>query len=356
VTFLRKAAAAGGWEYRFFNASAREELVTKCPVLSRMGIVIEASEPDERNVIAHTLSADRGLSADVATELLKKQNNLGIRLSLDYAAELGQPQGWRGVPVSDLYLALTDGVSRADFFRVLAIYAYGGLYFDIKSGIKTDERNVNNVLFGTAEDDGHYPDSDTRMALTYWGSGPGIAVFDAMLDKPDQAELPSRLHEEFVSWGFAAQPQHRYMFRVVELIARQIYLLRQSLRYVGKEGFVLPNGDLYQTVGTRPDYAGAGRRKTAFEELAGPFAFTNAIVQEMWRDPDEISSLVNVAHSTDMRGIAFQTAEGYEAMKPHKYESGGFTGLVKSGCSVGASAFAQNASGKTQDCSPQADV
>merc|ERR1740121_973896 len=355
VTQLRKAAAAGGWEYRFFNASAREEMLTKCPLLSRMGLVIEASEPDERDVIAHTLSADRGLSADAATELLRNQNNLGIRLSLDYAAELGQPQVRRGVPVSDLYFALTDPVTRADLFRVLAIYAYGGLYLDIKSGIKIDERNVNNVLFGPADDDGHYAYSDTRLALTYWGSGPEHWVFDAILEKPAQAELPSRLHEEFVTWGFAAQSQHRYMFRVAEHIARQIYLLRQSLRYVGKEGFVLPNGDLYQTVGERPDYAGPGRRKTNIEELTGPFAFTNAIVQEMWRDPDEILGLVNVARSMEMRGIQFCTAADYEAMKPHKYESGGFSGLVRSGCPMGASAFAQNASGQTQNCSPQAD-
>lgn len=355
VTQLRKVAAAGGWEYRFFNASAREELVTKCPVLSRMGLVIEASETDERAVIAQIVSAADAQpqpSADAATELLRNQNNLGIRLSLDYAAELGQPRARRGVPVSELYLALTDPVTRADFFRVLAIYAYGGLYLDIKSGIKTDKHNVNNVLFGPAGDDGNYTYSDTRSALTYWGPGPGVAVFEAMLNKPAQAELPSLLHEEFVTWGFAAQPQHRYMFRVAEHISRQIYLLRQSLRYTGKEGFVLPTGDLYQTVGELPDYIATGRRKANIEELTGPFAFTNAIVQEMWRDPDEIPRLVNVARSVDSRGIVFLSAADYEAMKPHKYESGGWTGLVRSGCSMGASALAQNASEKTQNCFP----
>jgi hypothetical protein len=355
VTQLRKVAAAGGWEYRFFNASAREELVTKCPILSRMGLVIEASETDERTVIAQTVSADK-LSADAATELLRNQNNLGIRLSLDYAAELGKPRAWRGVPVSELYLALTDPVTRADFFRVLAIYAYGGLYLDIKSGIKADNHNVNNVLFGPAEDDGNYTYSDTRLDLTYWGPGPGVAVFEAMLDKPAQAELPALLHEEFVTWGFAAQPQHRYMFRAAEHIARQIYLLRQSLRYTGKEGFVLPTGDLYQTVGELPDYIAPGRRKANIEELTGPFAFTNAIVQEMWRDPDEIPRLVNVAESTDSRGIVFLSAADYEALKPHKYESGGWTGLVSSGCPMGASALAQNASGKTQNCFSKADA
>jgi hypothetical protein len=330
MTNLRKAAAAGGWEYRFFNASAREELVTKCPILSRMGLVIEATESDERAVISQTVSADSGLSADAAMALLRKQNNLGIRLSLDYASELEQPQVQRGVPISELYFALTESVTRSDFFRVLAIYAYGGFYLDSKSGIK-HERNVNNVVFGLAQDDSSFTESDTRFALTYWGPKVLLGVSDTILLKPEQAELPFRPHAEFFNGGFAAQPRHRYLFRAAELIARQIYLLRQSIRYTGKEGLVLPTGEFYQTVGKRAEFrfTGVGQRKANVLVLTGPYAFTNAIVQEMWRNTSEVSGLVNVAHSESLRGIQFITFANYEKLKPHKYESGISTGLVR---------------------------
>merc|ERR1712194_77884 len=130
------------------------------------------------------------------------------------------------------------------------------------------------------------------------------------------------------------------MGSVIQLVARQIYFLQQSIRLTGTggsttrlEGFILPTGDFYQDVGGLREYRDMGSRKASVEFLTGPFAFTNAMVQEMWEEEDKLSELVKVEKGVWDAGfkyINFNKEDDYGGhKKKFRYDLGSPKGLVR---------------------------
>lgn len=124
------------------------------------------------------------------------------------------------------------GAARADLFRYLVVYRFGGVYLDIKSSFA---RPIDEVI---AAEDG--------FIVAYWSNGPG-EPYENFGRHPDLADMP---RGEIQQWHVIAAPGHPFL---------RAALVR-----------VLANIDRY-----RPWNTGVGR--IGVLRLTGPVAYTRAI-------------------------------------------------------------------------------
>ena len=132
------------------------------------------------------------------------------------------------------------GAARADFFRYLALYRWGGVYLDVKSRFT---RPIDEVIR-----------PDDRFLLSQWQNGPGEphegwGLHDELADVPGG---------EFQQWHIVAAPGHPFLRAVLERVIAGISTY--SIRHTG--------------VG----WSGVLR-------LTGPIAYTRAIVPLLDRYP-----------------------------------------------------------------------
>jgi len=130
-------------------------------------------------------------------------------------------------PTLDAYNSINSDYSaaKADLFRYCLLYIFGGVYLDIKSGIKKDLKKIIK------------PDND--CVLFYWGS-----------PRPN-AENRHLLHyDSYEQWALIFERGHPYLGKTIEQITHDI------------NNKNIPKGD---------------NKKTIILKLTGPDAFSKAI-------------------------------------------------------------------------------
>ncbi len=117
------------------------------------------------------------------------------------------------------------GPARADFFRYMLLYELGGVYLDIKSGLR---RPLDSVLR-----------ADDVYMLSHWKNAPG----EAHAGWGVWPELMPRMPRgEYVNWYIIAAPRHPYLKYVIERIAERIERYVAVRDGVGRSGVVRTTG------------------------------------------------------------------------------------------------------------------
>ncbi|KQO54247.1 hypothetical protein ASF14_20145 [Sphingomonas sp. Leaf257] len=111
-----------------------------------------------------------------------------------------------GPSVLERYLRISPsyGAARADLFRYLLIYRFGGLYLDIKS---TADRPLSDV-FGPAD----------HFVISQWDNAPG-REHEIWGLHPDLSHVPGG---EFQQWFIASAPGHPFLRAAIERVLRNI--------------------------------------------------------------------------------------------------------------------------------------
>lgn len=115
------------------------------------------------------------------------------------------------------------GPARADLFRYLLMYLYGGVYLDIKS---TVNRPLDMVLM-----------PDDEYILSYWNQrrNPGAGFFPEL--EPNK---------EYQQWHIIARPKHPFLEEVINSVVRNINTY-QPYKGVGKLGVLRLCGPIAYT-------------------------------------------------------------------------------------------------------------
>lgn len=89
------------------------------------------------------------------------------------------------------------GAAKADFFRYLLIYKFGGVYLDIKSSLS---KPLNEII-----------NDDTKFILAYW----------ELASDSNHPEIPDK-NGEFQQWHVISVAGHPYLKQVIDNICRNI--------------------------------------------------------------------------------------------------------------------------------------
>lgn len=141
--------------------------------------------------------------------------------------------GWS---VLRLYLSINPqyGAARADLFRYLCIYHYGGVYLDIKSSTRTPFREI-------IRDDDEY-------LLSYWSNQPG-GRFGGFGFHP---ELKFSSRGELQQWHVIAAPGHPLLQYVIEKVLHNIKNYDQNIHGCGKRAVLRTTGPIAYTEAIYP--------------------------------------------------------------------------------------------------------
>ena len=133
--------------------------------------------------------------------------------------------------VVDVYNRLNPvyGAARADFFRYLAIYKYGGVYLDIKS---TCSVPLSAILR-----------SDDELLLAQWDNQIG-RPYEGWGLSPDVWFVPGG---EYVNWFFAAVPNNPILLTVINQTMRNIVQYKPSGNMLGRNGILRITGPIAWT-------------------------------------------------------------------------------------------------------------
>lgn len=115
------------------------------------------------------------------------------------------------------------GATRADLFRYLCVYHYGGVYLDMKSG---SEEPLDSIV-------GH----DDEYLLSYWQTAIGA----------HSDELPFSSRGEFQQWHVIATPGHPFLQSVIKTVLINIRTYTQERFGVGKSAGVKMTGPVAYT-------------------------------------------------------------------------------------------------------------
>lgn len=127
------------------------------------------------------------------------------------------------------------GAARADLFRYLLMYKFGGVYLDIKSSLHI---SLDTVLRA----DDHY-------LLSYWQNGRGEAFEGWTLNFP---ELRHIARGEFMQWHIVAAPEHPFLKAVIDAVLKNIECYQHGVHGVGKMGVVRVTGPIAYTLAIEP--------------------------------------------------------------------------------------------------------
>ena len=126
------------------------------------------------------------------------------------------------------------GAARADFFRYLLIYQFGGVYLDIKSAAL---QPLDSLI---APQD--------RYVLAYWPNAKGEPFEDWGMYKA----LPDFPRGEFQNWHIMAEPRHPFLHGAIAQVIANIRGYRVDLHGVGQLGVLRTTGPIAYTYGIRP--------------------------------------------------------------------------------------------------------
>lgn len=126
------------------------------------------------------------------------------------------------------------GAARADLFRYLLMYHYGGVYLDIKSTIT---KPLDEVL-----------QSNDEYILSQWKNKPG--------ERHDKWGLPPDLNHhsggEFQQWHIVTRPQHPFLKSVIANVIRNIDSYQANSMSVGRIGVLRTTGPIAYTLSIVP--------------------------------------------------------------------------------------------------------
>ncbi len=126
------------------------------------------------------------------------------------------------------------GAARADLFRYLLLYKYGGVYLDIKS---TFTQPIDQVL-----------KPDDRYLLAKWSNKPGA--------KREGWGMPKELEMipggEFQQWHIVATPGHPFLKAVIERVLDNIDCYKPWLHGTGGNGVLRLTGPIAYTLAIHP--------------------------------------------------------------------------------------------------------
>ena len=126
------------------------------------------------------------------------------------------------------------GAARADLFRYLLMYHYGGVYLDIKSTIT---RPLDEAI-----------KRDDEYLLSQWNNKQGErhgmwGIF------PDLQHVPGG---EFQQWHIIARPQHPFLKAVISNVLRNIDVYHANKNNVGQMGVLRTTGPIAYTLSIAP--------------------------------------------------------------------------------------------------------
>jgi mannosyltransferase OCH1-like enzyme len=125
------------------------------------------------------------------------------------------------------------GAARADLFRYLALYEYGGVYLDIKS---TVSRPLDEVL-----------DEDDCYLLSNWRNKRGERYEGWGVHRNVDG-----VDNEYQQWHIVASPGHPFLEAVIEKVRRNIDEYNAITDGVGKNGVMKLTGPIAYTSAIKP--------------------------------------------------------------------------------------------------------
>lgn len=145
------------------------------------------------------------------------------------------------------------GAARADLFRYLLLYRYGGVYLDIKSSAALP-------LDAVLRPDDHY-------LLSHWDNG---------RDRPFEgwgvhAETP--YPGEFQQWHIVASPRHPFLEQVARCVQRNIHDYNASRDGTGKRAVLRTTGPIAYTRAICPLLADERSRLVDITKLGFVYSF-----------------------------------------------------------------------------------
>lgn len=126
------------------------------------------------------------------------------------------------------------GAAKADLFRYLLLYKYGGVYLDIKS---TFTKPIDHVL-----------KPDDRYLLAKWSNKPGAKREGWGMPK----ELDMIPGGEFQQWHIVASPGHQFLKAVIERVLTNIDCYKPWLHGTGGNGVLRLTGPIAYTLAIHP--------------------------------------------------------------------------------------------------------
>jgi mannosyltransferase OCH1-like enzyme len=152
---------------------------------------------------------------------------------LDMAEAIGSIYGPR---VLDYYGRINEkyGASRADFFRYLLMYRYGGVYLDIKASLR---RPLAEVLH-----------ADDVYVLSRWRNKRG-EEFERW---GRHGRLRSIGGDEFQQWHIIAAPGHPFLRAVIERVLHNIDKYNPVQHQTGRAGVLWLTGPIAYTLAITP--------------------------------------------------------------------------------------------------------
>lgn len=175
-----------------------------------------------------------------------------------------------GYEMLQIYLSINPryGAARADLFRYLCIYHYGGVYLDIKSGA---DAPFSSLIM-----------PDDEYLLSFWPNGEG-EQFEGWGQHPELKQSP---RGEYQQWHIISVPRHPFLESVINSVVRNIITYDERVWGVGK---------------------------SAVLRLTGPIAYSLSIIPLQGRFPSRIFE----AHEAGLvyRGTTFRSrmARHYES-------------------------------------------
>lgn len=146
---------------------------------------------------------------------------------------INEVYGW---DVLRLYLSINAqyGAARADLFRYLCIFYYGGVYLDIKSTVRVP---LDEII-----------ENDDEYLLSYWNneSGDRYAGFGL------HPELDFSPRGELQQWHVIAAPRHPLLRHVIENVLDNIVRYRIEANGCGKSGVLRTTGPIAYTKAIYP--------------------------------------------------------------------------------------------------------
>ncbi len=125
------------------------------------------------------------------------------------------------------------GPARADFFRYLLMYRYGGVYLDLKS---TTERPLDDTLR-----------ADDEYVLAFWPNLPHQSVPGAGIHPVLTEQGFAR--GEFQNWHIIAAPAHPLLRYVISFMMHCIQGHAGDPQICGKYGVLMTTGPIMYTLG-----------------------------------------------------------------------------------------------------------
>lgn len=178
-----------------------------------------------------------------------------------------QHYGW---DILKVYLRINPryGAVRADLFRYLCLYRYGGIYLDMKSGC---DRPFSDII----------QQNDTLL-LSHWMSAQSTR-YHSFGRSPVIGHLP---YGEFQQWFMISAPGHKLIKNVIDQVISNIMLYDERIFSVGKDAVL---------------------------GLTGPHAFTRALMNHVTSDNARLID-------SEREGIIYEQVEPYERLTDYRHE------------------------------------